>query len=556
MPSPDPSAPPSDPGPARARPAAGALLAAVAALSLPAGARAQDAATVVRVDAGPLRGVAAGDVVSFKGVPYAAPPVGPLRWRAPQPVAPWPGVRPADRYGAVCVQRYDPGDNGVGPLPMSEDCLTLNVFAPATGPGGGERRGLPVMVWIHGGGYVNGSGTAALYDGSALARQGAVVVTLNYRLGRLGFFAHPALTRERADSVLGNYGLLDIVAALQWVRRNAAAFGGDADNVTVFGESAGGNAVERLMVAPMARGLFHKAVSQSGLGRDRSSRLRDAVPAADGAPALPSAEAQGQAFAEALGVRARDAAALRAIPLERIVAAGEAASLSAGGGPLLDGVLLTEEVDAAFARGAQARVPFLLGSNSAEFAFAREGTPLFAAVATFTPEERAAVVAAYGGAEAFSANVVSDLLFVEPARQLARLHARAGAPTYLYRFSALSASARDRFQGAPHASDRQYVFRTLGASPWPTDARDSALADTMSAYWVAFARTGDPNGGGRPRWPAATPAADTLLDFTDDGPRAVPVPHAERLDALAAVHAARATSRAAARRARRPGASR
>jgi para-nitrobenzyl esterase len=543
MPRPDPSAPPPDPGAARPRPA-GPVAAAVAALAFAgADAGAQAAATVVRVDAGPLRGVAADSVVSFKGVPYAAPPVGPLRWRAPQPVAPWPGVRPADRYGAICVQRHDPADNGVGPLPMSEDCLTLNVFTPAAAPGGGERRGLPVMVWIHGGGYVNGSATAALYDGSALARQGVVVVTLNYRLGRLGFFAHPALTRERADSVLGNYGLLDVVAALQWVQRNAAAFGGDAGNVTIFGESAGGNAVERLMIAPAARGLFHKAIAQSGLGRDRSARLREGAP---------SAEAAGQAFAESLGVRTRDAAALRAIPLERIVAAGDPPSLSYGGGPVLDGVLLTDEVDAAFARGAQARVPFLLGSNSAEFPWAREGTPLFAAVAAFTAEERVRLEAAYGGAEALSASVVSDLLFVEPARHLARLHARAGAPTFLYRFSALAASARDRFPGAPHASDRPYVFRTLGASPWRTAARDSALADTVSAYWVAFARSGDPNGGGRPRWPAAGASPDTLLDFTDDGPRAAPVPDAERLDALEALHAARA-ARPPARRAPRPG---
>ncbi len=306
------------------------------------------AADVVRIDSGGLSGVAADDVVSFKGIPFAAPPVGDLRWRPPAPPAPWPGVRAATAYGAVCMQKIS-ADNGLGPGPASEDCLTLNVFTPVgkTGPA------LPVMVWIHGGGLVNGSGTAALYDGSALARQGVVVVTINYRLGRFGFFAHPALTAEQRGAALANYGLMDQIAALKWVRRNIARFGGDPGNVTIFGESAGGLSVNRLMMMRQARGLFHKAIVESGAGRERGETLA-------------RAEQAGAAFAAKLGVTAPDPAKLRAIPADAIVAAGDL-DLIKGEAPILDGVLLTENPSAAFAAGRVARVPYLIGSNSLEF---------------------------------------------------------------------------------------------------------------------------------------------------------------------------------------------
>ncbi|HKJ93667.1 MAG TPA: carboxylesterase family protein, partial [Longimicrobiales bacterium] len=224
---------------------------------------------LVRVDSGRLRGAVADSVASFKGIPYAAPPADSLRWRPPQPVKPWSGTRQATTYGFLCMQKINPNDNGVGPGPAREDCLTLNVWTPVARHGGP----LPVMVWIHGGGYVNGSGTAALYDGTQLARQGVVVVTINYRLGRFGFFAHPALTKESPDGPLGNYGLMDQIAALKWVRRNIHAFGGDSSEITIFGESAGGGSVLRLMISPMAKGLFRRAVVESGLGRERMARL-------------------------------------------------------------------------------------------------------------------------------------------------------------------------------------------------------------------------------------------------------------------------------------------
>jgi para-nitrobenzyl esterase len=468
----------------------------------------------VRIDSGRLQGVAADGVTSFKGVPYARPPVGDLRWRAPQRPEPWRDVRDASRYGALCMQKIAP-DNGVGPGPASEDCLTLNVFAPAAR----AAARLPVMVWIHGGGFVNGSGTAALYDGSALARQGVVVVTINYRLGRFGFFAHPALTAEQRGQPLANYALMDQIAALRWVARNIAAFGGDPANVTIFGESAGGMAVNRLMMIRQARGLFERAVVESGLGREQGQTLAEA-------------EKDGAAFAAKLGAAGADAKALRAIPAQAILAAGDL-DLINGEAPILDGVLLTENPAQAFAAGHVARVPYLIGSNSLEFPPPFADT-IRARLIRLSPAQEAAIVKAYGSRAAFDQHIVSDVLFGEPARALARDQARVGPPTWLYRFSVISAKAPKAVQGgAVHASDRQYVFKTLNASPWPTDARDAALAETISAYWVAFAKTGDPNGPGRPAWPHYGPA-DRLINFTNDGPIAEKAPDAAVLDAIAA----------------------
>jgi para-nitrobenzyl esterase len=240
--------------------------------------------------------------VAFKGVPYAAPPVGDLRWRPPQEAAKWDDVRDATHYGAICMQKMPNPDNGIGQYPASEDCLNLNVWTPELKPGAKHA----VMVWIHGGGFVNGSGNADLYDGTELAKRGVVVVTLNYRLGRLGSFAHPLLTAEAHGGPVANYGLMDSIAALEWVKRNISAFGGDPRNVTIFGESAGGMQVNRLMISPAARGLFHKAIVESGAGRDRTQRLSMTSPAG-----FPSAESDGAAFGKTLGVEARTVADLR-----------------------------------------------------------------------------------------------------------------------------------------------------------------------------------------------------------------------------------------------------
>ena len=475
---------------------------------------------------GVLVGREGGGVLSFKGVPYARAPVGALRWRAPQPADRWSGERDAGRVGAICIQPPANGDNGVGPLPMSEDCLTLNVWTPAE-----SERPLPVMVWIHGGGLNNGSGTAALYDGTNLARRGVVVVTINYRLGRLGFFDHPALAAERTPGEpAANYGLMDAIAALEWVRDNAAAFGGDPDNVTIFGESAGGALVTRLMISDAARGLFHRAVVQSGLGRDEGTPLDR--PRRDGGASM---QARGAAFAEGLG--ARTAEQLRAVPAEAFLRPAP----NFYGGDLLvqDGDLIDADVETAFAAGRDAPVPLIIGTNSAEFWWMKPSdlSPYGALDDAMTGEEKAAFLAAYGGQAGYDQFVLSDLVFNEPARHLARLHARNGHPTYLYRFDVVSAAMPEPHEGATHASERQYVFDNLGASPWPTAEMDQRQADQMAGYWTTFARNGDPNGGLRQAWPEFGAEPDRLLEFTNEGPVAKPVPFGERLDLIEAWYA-------------------
>jgi para-nitrobenzyl esterase len=480
---------------------------------------------LVTVEHGALRGVSEAGVAAFKAIPYAAPPIGALRWRPPQPVTPWAEERDAGEVGAICVQPPSNGDPGVGPLPMSEDCLTLNVWTPLDR---GEGRP-PVMVWIHGGGFNNGSGTAALYDGTNLARRGVVLVTVNYRLGRLGFFDHPALAAERPTGEPGgNYGMMDIVQALEWVRANIAAFGGDPENVTVFGESAGGAAVTRLMISPVARGLFHRAIVQSGLGRDQGTPLDR--PTAGGRPSL---QDRGAAFAPGAG-----AETLRAMPAEALLR--PAPSFYGGDNLVIDGTVVTEDVAVAFAVGRQAPVPLIVGTNSAEFWWVRphEISPYGELDDAMTLEERVAFHEAYGGLDGYNAHVVSDLAFNEPARHLARLHARAGHPTYLYRFDVVAASNPEPSGGATHASERPYVFDTLHTVGRPMGARDEQAAQAMADYWTAFARTGQPNRAGSVVWPDFR-TDERLLEFTNDGEAAHTIPHADRLDLIEAYYARR-----------------
>jgi para-nitrobenzyl esterase len=496
----------------------------VAAVLAGYGARAAARLDIVRIETGRISGVDDGIITAFRGIPYAAAPVGSLRWRPPQAATAWKGVRAVDQVGALCPQKYNAADNGVGPLPMSEDCLTLNVFAPDKH----TIAALPVMFWIHGGGYVNGSGTAALYDGTELAKQGVVVVTMNYRLGRLGFFAHPALSTEHPTEFQANFGLMDQIAALHWVRHNIRAFGGNPGNVTIFGESAGGGAVNLLMISPAARGLFHRAISQSGVGRGPPFYLDRS-----GTKGEPSAESLGLEFARLLGVTSQSAAALRQVPIDKILEAEDQGSI-AGGGPVIDGKIVPDAIDKVFERGGEALVPYIAGSNALEFPSATVSNPgHFGGLLRLTEEQKARVLSAYDTPHAFDVSLISDLIFTEPARRLARLHSEHGAPAYLYRFSVLSQAAPKDLSAAPHASDRQYVFKTLGASTWPTGPMDAGAADTISAYWIAFARTGDPNGDGRTVWPQYVAREDRLLDLTNDGPVVRPVPAARALDAIA-----------------------
>lgn len=476
----------------------------------------------IEVQQGRLSGRLEGGVVSFQGIPYAAAPVGSLRWRPPQPALSWAGTRPANVPGAICVQPPANGDPGVGPPPMSEDCLTLNIWAPA------DADRLPVLLWIHGGGYNNGSGTAALYDGSNLARRGVVVVTINYRLGRLGFFDHPALAAERPGTEPGgNYGVMDQIAALEWVRDNIAAFGGDAGQVTIFGESAGGVAATQLMVSPAARGLFRGVIVQSGMGRQRSALLTE------DRPGRPSAQSLGAQFARSAGLPDATAQQLRALPPERFLSPAPAFYSD---NLLVDGHVVPEDVVQAFAAGRQAPVPLIIGTNSAEFWWIR---PTDAGAYgrlddALLDEEYDSLIEAYDGRAGYEASIVSDLVFNEPARHLARLHLNAGHPTWQYRFDVVAASNPEPSGGATHASERPYVFDNLHTVGRPMQARDQAAANLMAEYWVGFATTGVPRAATGVPWPQAV--GDQILEFTNDGPRVVDVPNRRRLDLIEAYY--------------------
>ncbi len=357
-----------------------------------------------------------------------------------------------------------------------------------------------------------------------------MVVTINYRLGRLGFFDHPALAAERAPGEPGgNYGMMDIVAALEWVHDNAAAFGGDAGNVTVFGESAGAAAVTRLMIAPTAHGLFHRAAVQSGLGRDTGVPLN--APSVIGGPSL---QDRGAAFARAVGVTT--AAELLALPADALLRPPP--SFYGGDNLVIDGQLVTEDVEAAFAGGREASVPLMIGTNSAELWWVRpsELSPYGVIDDELTLQERVDLYAAYGGEDGYRAHVVSDLAFNEPARHLARLHARNGHPTYLYRFDVVPDSNPEPSGGATHASERPYVFDNLHTVGQPMGQRDERAARVMADYWTAFATRGDPNGEGRTVWPEFGAGRDRLLEFTNEGPEAKPVPFTDRLDLIEAYY--------------------
>ncbi|PJI87533.1 carboxylesterase family protein [Sphingomonas koreensis] len=459
------------------------------------------AAQQVTIESGPLNGATADDVASFKGIPYAAPPVGERRWAAPAPVQHWSAPRDATRFGADCVQNAVPGDVSHG-APMAEDCLFLNVWTPK--PAAGAK--LPVMVWIHGGGFVAGSGAFAPTDGTQLARRDVVVVTFNYRLGRFGFFAHPALGQG------ANWGLMDQIAALAWVKRNIAAFGGDPANVTIFGESAGGESVARLMASPAANGLFAKAIAASGGGRDRW-------------PALADAQAKGSAFAANSGAAAL--AALRALHADTVRGGITILNKEEGfySGPVTDGTIVPGHADAVFASGKQARIPFIAGSNDDELGFVPApflpmvNGPVLKALGPGAE----AVKAAYGSEEKAIRYLAGDAIFGEPALALAGRHTKSGAPTWLYRFGYVAQAKREPGKGAGHASDVPFQFGNL---PADASAADRAASAQLMTYWTNFARAGDPNGKGLPSWHRVEPAKPTLLaidiDKTAMAPAATP----------------------------------
>jgi len=474
------------------------LLAVLGAMAL---AVAPASAQVVKTSAGQVAGTTAEGVASWKGIPFAAPPVGDLRWAPPQPVAAWSGVKPATAFGPACLQPERGDGGGVGAPPaQSEDCLTLNVYAPA------GAKDLPVMVWIHGGAFRLGWSGAALYDGGEFAKQGVVVVTVNYRLGLLGFFAHPALTAAgQPGEPLGNYGLMDQVAALKWVQENIAAFGGDPKNVTAFGESAGGSSLIYLLANPAAKGLFAKAIVESGGGTQRPVGLT-------------ANETRGVQSAKNIGLGAAATLAdLRAKPAKDWIDAQGQLAGGLGFGPFIDGQFVTEAPMQAFMDGRAHDVPLMIGANSNEASvLATLGVPKGALALAVGPR-MAEFRKLYGDVseEEFERQALGDAVFVAPSRFVAA-QAAPGAPSFLYYFSYVAAARRNAVPGAGHGSEIPYVFKTWLQTPLLARAiiqADKDMSSMMSACWVAFAKTGKPSCAPAPEWPAYDPKTDQQMEF-------------------------------------------
>jgi para-nitrobenzyl esterase len=457
----------------------------------------------VSVEGGQLSGVSADGVRVFKGIPFAAPPVGDLRWKAPQPVLPWSGVKAADAFAPQCMQVPYPAGSPYAspPSPTSEDCLYLNVWTTAAA---GAKQ--PVMVWIHGGAWTRGSGSTRTYDGAALSKRGVVVVTTNYRLGAFGFMAHPELTAESPNHSSGNYAILDHVAALRWVQKNIAAFGGDPGRVTVFGESAGSWSVNAVQATPLARGLFHRAIGESGGQFTATLTLADA-------------EKGGVALAAAVG--AASLKALRAVPAETINAL-----TSFRPAVSVDGWVLPDTVGAIFAAKKQNDVPVIVGSNANEMTtlsngvFPKTVADYRARLAAQFAGAAAQVEAAYPAAAdadiaAAMLAIGRDVTFTLEMRTWARAVAAAGRKAFVYQFTHVPPSPNASTWGAYHASEIAYVFGNLRIRDWKYSDTDFALSDRMSRYWTNFATTGDPNGEGLPKWAPYDRDAEPYLDLGD-----------------------------------------
>ncbi len=453
-----------------------------------------------RISSGELEGVRENNLNVFKGIPFAAPPVGELRWREPQPVAAWNGVRQANAFSPACPQPEAKIQGAGTKGPQSEDCLYLNVWTPNTD----ANAKLPVMVWIHGGALVIGDGGSPLYDGAFLSQRGAVVVTINYRLGHLGFFAHPALDRATPNGPV-NYGLLDEIAALKWVQVNIASFGGNPNNVMIFGESAGGQSVLTLFASPLARGLFHKGIAESPY----------AVPSNTRAKALQA----GINVADALGLNGADATLeeLRAVPAEKFTPLN-AKNQTLAPVFILGDAALAEPILDTFQKGNEAPVPLIIGSNSNEATVVESFGIDPADVIKQMGILKVALKPLYPGVnnnEQLGSELVRDLVFTSFVKRMSDLHS-ARAPSWRYYFSYVPVNLRAQEPGVPHGGEIVFVFDTADVTPEYksvfTDA-DRAMAKRVGDYWFAFASTSSPNASGQPEWAQNDARNDNTMEF-------------------------------------------
>ncbi len=459
---------------------------------------------VVSTASGAIEGRSEAGVVSFKGVPYAAAPIGELRWRDPQPALPWQGTRKAQAVGNACIQKRGLSLEGGGdPGVLSEDCLYLNVWTPSTP----SAARLPVMVWIHGGALIFGAGGLPIYDGAAMARRGAVVVTINYRLGALGFFSHPGLSNGNSKGSV-NFGLLDQVAALKWVQQNIAAFGGDPGNVTVFGQSAGAQSVLALYASPLAKGLFAKGIAQSPYGLPSHN--------------LAKAEATGIKVATALGLNGANASAaeLRGVASDAFEKL-DGPDLSLAPGFVTGDRALPTPILKVFQQGAQAPLPLIIGSNSDDGSVALAFGIQPAALVQRLGAARIFVKSLYPrgiGDEQLGRETVRDLVFTTFSKRIAYLHS-SKAPTWRYYFSHVPGELRGRQPGAPHGGEVAFVLGTgelcqcTGASSF-SDA-DRAVSRQLGDRWFEFARAGEPVQRGGPAWPKDGRQASGVMQFSD-----------------------------------------
>ena len=479
----------------------------------------------VKVDGGLVSGTSgySSEVRVFKGVPFAAPPIGLLRWRAPEPVAKWDGVRKAVAMPAICADNPYLGRETINSIlpPVSEDCLYLNVWTAAQSAG--ERR--PVMVWIYGGVLERASVMPSTYDGEELAKKGVVLVTFNYRVGIFGLLAHPELSRESIHHTSGNYWFLDQLAALEWVQRNISAFGGDPKRVTIIGQGAGSWSVNLLTASPLAKGLFQRAIGESGANFEPMTKR------------LPEMELAGAIWAQFMGADSMGALRARSADEIRSKAPGAFPRLAFLG--YVDGWVLPEEVYAIYSKGKQNDVPVLIGSNADEGTaftpspftielFGKEAQRRFGRQA----EEYLKLYPVNSDAEAWAswAATYRDEGYGWPMRTWARMQTKTGkSKAHLYYFSHVPPGPIGNRFGAYHSAEVNYVFHNLEPSNRIWQAVDRKLADMMSSYWVNFAATGDPNGKGLPKWPAYEQRTDLLMEFGDEVTMR-PVPHKAQLD--------------------------